>query len=132
MTGPISTKRGLARDDAAAAARDPPRGVASPGLRRLGEREVERLADRDEAVEEAARQHDVVVDDEQPVALGRVAPLEHRVQVLELAALEVLGDRQLAQLGAPCTARAEDELDVVVGAAQLRRPRGVIRSRLAP
>ena len=38
-----------------------------------------------EAVEEAARQDDVVVDDEQPVVAGRVVLAEQRVQVLELA-----------------------------------------------
>ena len=49
-----------------------------------------------EAVEEAARQHDVVVDDEQPVEAGRRVLGEQRVEVLELAA---------ARPSRPCASR---------------------------
>ncbi len=66
--------------------------------------EVEALGEEQEAVEEAAREDDVVVDHEQPVVLlGRVGR-EQAVEVLELP--EPFG-------------RARVQLDVVAGAHQL-------------
>ncbi len=58
-----------AREHARAAAGDVPGGVRGERVRGLRELEPERLGERDEAVEEAARQHDVVVDDQQPVGV---------------------------------------------------------------
>jgi hypothetical protein len=56
-------------------------------MRGLGEHQREALAQEQEAVEEAARQDDVIVDDEQPVAIaGRVLG-EQQVEVLELPAI---------------------------------------------
>ncbi len=54
-------------------------------MRGLGEREAEALRDEQERVEEAGGQHDVVVDEQQPVgAVGRVRG-ERRAQVRPLA-----------------------------------------------
>ena len=71
--------------------------MAAERLGGLREIELERLADGEEAVEERARQPDVVVDDDGPVGRGRDGRLQHPVQVLELPAGELLGDRPLAQ-----------------------------------
>src|SRR5438445_13330778 len=54
-------------------------------MRRLGQLQVEPLAEEQEAVEKAARQLDVVVDDEQPVAIAGAAPLKQPIEVLELS-----------------------------------------------
>ena len=48
-----------------------PRGVRAQPVRRLGEVEGEALREEQEAVEEAARQHDVVVETQQPVVIPR-------------------------------------------------------------
>ena len=57
----------LAHEADRAAARDRPGGVARQAVRGLGELELEALGERDERVEEAGGQRDVVVDDEHPV-----------------------------------------------------------------
>ena len=61
---------GPARERARAAARDVPRGVRGEGVRGLGELEPEGLGGGQEAVQEAARQDHVVVDDQQPVGVA--------------------------------------------------------------
>ena len=56
-----------------APARDRPGGVRRERVRGLGEAQAEALGREQERVEEAGGQHDVVVDDQQPVgAVGRV------------------------------------------------------------
>ena len=108
-TGPISTKR-VSRDDAAgAAARDAPGGVRAAAVRRLGEPQLEALGEEQERVEEAARQRDVVVEHEQPVAAVERVRGEQRVEVLELAARR---RRRLVR-----------DLDVVARARAARRAR---------
>ena len=74
-------------------------------MRRLGEPQAVLLGDVQEEVEEAVRQADVVVDDEEPVGgIGRMGR-EQRAQVLPLAQAR--------------RARFEVELDGVARAAQL-------------
>ena len=86
VSGPISTNVVSRAVDARPAARDRPRGVGVQAVRGLREPQPGGLGGVQEAVEEAARERDVVVDDEQPVeAVGRVGG-EQRVEVLELAA----------------------------------------------
>src|SRR3954465_7852910 len=63
--------------------------MAGERLRRLRELESEGLSQRDEAVEEAMREHDVVVDDECPIRSWLV--VEQHGEVLELASVEVGG-----------------------------------------
>ena len=75
------------RDAPALAPADRPGGVARAAQRRLGELEAEALGHEQHAVEEPARQLDVVVHRHDPVGVSPVArALEQRVQVLELAA----------------------------------------------
>ena len=70
----------------------------------LGQLQREALAEEQEAVEEAACQLDVVIDDQQPVVtVGRV-PGEQPVEVLELA---------------PSFGRGAVQLDVMSRAQQL-------------
>ena len=77
VTGPISTKRCLAHDAERAPARDRPGRVRAQAVRRLGEVEREALGEEQEAIEKAARQEDVVVDEQQPV-VARRGRLVHR------------------------------------------------------
>ncbi len=84
VTGPISTKLVSRTTLQRAPPRLRPRGMRVQAVGGLGELQREALAQEQEAVEEAARQLDVVVDHEQPVAtLGRVGG-EQPVEVLEL------------------------------------------------
>ena len=61
----------LAHDAARPPARERPGRVRAQAVGRLGERQREALAEEQEAVEEAARQLDVVVDHQQPVVARR-------------------------------------------------------------
>ena len=108
VTGPISTKR-VSRTTLRARRR-----VWRPGSVRvqpvggLGELQGEALAQKQEAVEKAVRQLDVVVDHQQPVvARGRVFG-EQQVEVLELP---------------PPAWLTGVQLDVVAGAHELRAHR---------
>ena len=88
VTGPISTN-GVSREHSAAATSDAPGRMRAGAMRGLGEVELKTLGEEQQAVEEAARQYHVVVEDEQPVvvqwalARGR-SDGEQAVDVLEL------------------------------------------------
>ena len=77
----------LARGGARVPARHRPGGMRVQPVRGLGELQAGALGGAQEGVQEAARQRDVVVDDEQPVVGRRRMRGEQRVEVLELAAL---------------------------------------------
>ena len=111
VTGPISTKRVRRRHQPGPAARHRPGGVRRERVRGLGEAQAAALGEEQERVEEAARQHDVVVDEQQPVgAVGRVRA-QRGVEV-----------RPLAGAG---RAGADPQLDVVARALELpAQPRG--------
>ena len=79
VTGPISTKRPVRASSPGAPARDLPGGVRGERVRGLGEPQPEALGAQQEGVEEAARELDVVVDEQQPVgAVGRVLGEQRR------------------------------------------------------
>ncbi len=59
--------------------------MRAQAVRRLRQRQREALAEEHEAVEEAARQLDVVVEDQQPVVPLRRMLDQQPVEVLELA-----------------------------------------------
>ena len=106
VTGPISTKR-VSRTTLAGRRRVS--GQAACECRRCAgwaSCEREALAEEQEAVEEAARQLHVVVDDQQPVAVLRRVLGEQPVEVLELAQ-PLRGDTCAARRrGASAAARA--------------------------
>ena len=72
--------------------------MAPERLGRLSQIEAEYLTDRDKSVKERARKAHIVVNDDHPVGCvtGR---LEDPVQVLELAAAELLVKRMRSQCG---------------------------------
>ena len=78
-------------------------------MRGLGQAQVEALGAEQQDVEKAARQPDVVVDHQEPVAAGRRMAGQQGVEVLELAAAG--------------TGRRQRHLHVVAGAGELG-PRG--------
>ena len=67
--------------------------MARPAERRLDELEAEPLRHEQQAVEEPARQLDVVVHHHDPVGVNGWCRIEQRVQVLELAAPQARFDR---------------------------------------
>jgi hypothetical protein len=79
----------------------------------LREVEPEALAERDEAVEEASREDDVVVDGEEPVGVAVADPLEEPVQVLELASAEPVQQRAVGEPRVGLAGRAERHADAM-------------------
>ena len=122
---PDLDEAGLADERGRPPPRDLPGRMAAERLRRLRQVKAKRLTNRNEPVKERARKAHVVVDDERPV--GKPPPSgraerssgpagwpsgpgrpprgrrigQQPVQVLELAAAEVLGDGVLAQRRGP-------------------------------
>src|SRR4051794_15971278 len=72
-------------EHAGPASRHVPRRVRRERVRGLGEREAEALGEQQEAIEEAAREHDVVVDDQQPVGVRERCRGQRGVDVRPLA-----------------------------------------------
>ena len=108
-----------ADDGAGTAAGHRPGGVRRAGVGRLGEAEAEALGEEHERVEEAARQHDVVVDEQQPVVAGGRLGAQRGVEVVPLAGAG--GGEDLAQLDGVARAR-----ELPAGA---RGRRGVLGAR---
>ena len=85
VTGPISTKCDSRTAPPARRRVTLPGGVRVPPVGGLGELQAGVLGAGHEAVEEPARQDDVVVEDDQPVEARARMLGEQRVEVLELA-----------------------------------------------
>src|ERR1700722_15959062 len=94
----------LAYQAVAPAASHLPGGMRSAAVGGLGKVKLETLGKQQKAVEKTAGKHDVVVEDEQPVACVGGVRVEQQVEVLELAAV---------------ARRADAELDLMPGARQL-------------
>jgi hypothetical protein len=109
----------LARVGAAAAAGHVPGGMAHKCHGGLRQREVEALADGDEAVQEAPRQHHVVIHHQQPVEGAVGGRIQEHVQVLELAAVKIARLRMSREGGRRRACGAEHEPHPVARAQQL-------------
>ena len=95
VTGPISTKRVRRAVSPGAPPRDLPGGMRGERVRGLGEAEAVALGERDEDVEEVARQLHIVIDDQQPVEAARRVGEQRGVEVRPLAG--ALGGRDATQ-----------------------------------